>query len=111
MSTFSRFALAALVLTVPVSSFAGTDAAVDACLQTFLESDLAKDRKVSVRKNLDAAPRPVALSGDYQVEVVAKGRESGKRLAHIVCRVDAKGTIVAVTGRPTSAVATVAQAR
>jgi hypothetical protein len=110
MSTrLSRIAVAALVLAAPVSSFAGAnDAALDACVQTFLSSDLAKDRKVTVRKLDEAVPRPIALSGLYKVEVIATGRETGKRLARVVCHADSKGTIVAVNGHPTSAVASVA---
>lgn len=110
---FSRLAIAALVLAAPVSSFAGQSsaAAMDACLQTFLTSDLAKDRKVTVEKNLDTTPRPLALTSSYKIEVVVKGRESGKQLARVVCHADSKGTIVAVNGNPTSAIATVASAR
>ena len=112
MSTrLSRLAVAALVLAAPVSSFAGSDAALDACVQTFLSSDLAKDRKVTVQKLSDSVPRPLALSGLQKIEVVAKGRESGKELARIVCHADRQGTIIAVNGRPTSAVASVASAR
>jgi hypothetical protein len=113
MSTrLSRLAVAALILAVPVASFAGaTDVALDACVQTFLTSDLAKDRKVTVRKNTEALPRPIALSGLYKVEVVATGRESGKRLARIVCHADSKGTIVAVNGQPSAAIASVASTR
>lgn len=113
MTRLGRLALAALVVTAPVSSFAATasNAAVDACLQTFLTSDLAKNRKVTVQKDLSAAPGPLVLSRFVKVEVIATGRESGKQLARIVCHADAKGAIVAVNGRPTSSVASVAQAR
>lgn len=109
----ARRAVAALILATPVASFAetATATAMDACVQVFLSSDFAKDRKVTVQKNLDSTPRPLALSGLYKIEVVAKGRESGKRVARIICHADQKGTIVALNGRPTSAVASLALSR
>jgi hypothetical protein len=106
-----RLAVAAVVLAAPVASFADSSVAIDACIKAFLSSDVAKDRKVTVQKNLDSVPRPLALSGLYTVEVVAKGRESGKQLARVICHADQKGTIVAVNGRPTSAVAALASSR
>ncbi|HVF17043.1 MAG TPA: hypothetical protein VNA21_09030 [Steroidobacteraceae bacterium] len=102
-----RFALIALlpVLAAPVIGHTDEKSAMDACLKTVLDSDLAKDRKVTVQTNADSVPRPIALSGLYRIEVVAKGRESGKQLARVVCHADNSGTIVALNGRPTSAVA------
>jgi hypothetical protein len=107
----TRLAVAAAILAAPVVSFANSATAMDACVQTFLSSELAKDRKVTVQKNPDSVIRPLVLSGLYKIEVVAKGRESGKQLARIVCHADQKGTIVAVNGRPTSAVASLALSR
>lgn len=114
MSTrLSRLAVAALVLAAPVSGFAATasNAALDACVQSFLATDIAKDRKVTVRKNTESSPRPIALSGLYQVEVIATGRQSGKQLARFVCVADSKGTIVAVNGRPVSPTESLALSR
>jgi hypothetical protein len=106
-SRANRLALAAALLPVlaaPALSHADETTALNACVQTFLDSDLAKDRKVTVLKNADSVIRPLALSGLYRIEVVAKGRDSGKQIARIVCHADNSGTIVAVNGRPTSAV-------
>ena len=102
-----RLALIALlpVLAAPVLGHADEKTAMDACVKTFLNSDLAKDRKVTVQTNADFVPRPISLSGLYRIEVVAKGRESGKQLARVVCHADNNGTIVALNGRPVSAVA------
>ena len=111
MTRLSRLALAALVLAAPVASYADSTAAMDACVKAFLATDIAKDRKVTVQTSRDSVPRPIALSGLYRIEVVAKGRESGQQLARIVCDADQKGTIVAVNGRPTSSVASLALAR
>jgi hypothetical protein len=105
-----RLALAAALLPViaaPTLVHADETTALDACVQTFLDSDLAKDRKVTVQKFSDSVVRPIALSGLYRIEVVAKGRESGKQIARIVCHADNNGAIVAVNGRPTSAVSPV----
>lgn len=96
------------VLAAPLVSHADDTRAVNACVQTFLDSDLAKNRKVTVQTFSDSVVRPIVLSGLQRIEVVAKGRESGKRIAHIVCHADSKGTIIAVNGRPSSAVASVA---
>jgi hypothetical protein len=105
-----RLALAAALLPVfaaPALVHADETSAMNACVKTFLDSDLAKDRKVTVQTNQDSVVRPLALSGLYKIEVVARGRESGKQLARIVCHADESGAIVAVNGRPTSAVSTV----
>ena len=98
-------AVAALpILAAPLAGHADETRAINACVQTFLDSDLAKNRKVTVQTFGDSVVRPLALSGLNRIEVVAQGRESGKRIAHIVCHADSKGTIVAVNGRPASAV-------
>ena len=105
-----RLALAAALLPIlaaPALVHADETRALNACVKTFLDSDLAKDRKVTVTTNSDSVVRPITLSGLYKIEVVARGRESGKQLARIVCHSDSSGTIVAVNGRPTSAVSTV----
>ena len=105
-----RLALAAPLLPIfaaPALVHADETTAMNACVKTFLDSDLAKDRKVTVQTNADSVVRPIALSGLYKIEVVARGRASGKQLARIVCHANDAGTIVAVNGRPTSAVSTV----
>jgi hypothetical protein len=108
----ARVALASLLLPLlaaPAVSLADSTDAMDACVRAFLASEVAKDRKVVVEKDFESVPRPLALSGLYKIEVVATGRESGKQVARIVCQADTKGTIVALNGKPTSAVAAVAQ--
>ena len=96
-----RVVLAALLAAAPVASFAeGRLTVVDACIQAFLASDVAKDRKVTVKATSYAVPRPIALSGLYQVEVVATGRHSGEEVARVVCDANRKGQIVAINGRP-----------
>jgi hypothetical protein len=110
----ARVALASLLLSVlaaPAVSLADSASAMDACVQAFLSSEVAKDRKVVVEKQFESVPRPLALSGTYKIEVLATGRESGKEVARIVCHADNKGTIVALNGKPTSAIAAVAQTR
>lgn len=105
-----RLAIAAALLPIfaaPTLVHADETTAMNACVKTFLDSDLAKDRKVTVQTNADSVVRPIALSGLYKIEVVARGRESGKQLARIVCHANDAGTIVAVNGRPTSAVSAV----
>jgi|GEM_PF-4179810 hypothetical protein len=103
---YRRLALALLLpaVTAPAAAHTGTNDAVDACIQTFLASDLAKNREVTVQKSSHSMPRPLALSGRTQVVVTATGRESGKQLARIVCDVDTKGNVIAVNGRPSSAI-------
>ena len=113
MSRATRLAVIALlpILATPLVSSADSSTAIDACVQAFLASDVAKDRKVTVRKETESVPRPLALSGLYRVEVIAKGRESGQQLARVVCHADTKGTIVAVNGRPSSTVASLGLGR
>jgi sulfur carrier protein ThiS len=108
----TRVALASLLLPImgsPAISLADSTDAMDACVQAFLASEIAKDRTVVVEKDFESVPRPLALAGLYQIEVVATGRDSGKQVARVVCHADAKGTIVALNGKPRSALAAVAQ--
>jgi predicted thioesterase len=110
-SRASRLALAAALLPVlatPALSHADETIAVDACIQTFLDSDLAKGREVNVRRDEGSTTRSSARS--YNVEVVAKGHESGKQVARIVCRTDDSGTILAVD-RPASPAVLASSAR
>jgi hypothetical protein len=109
-----RTALASLLLPLlaaPAVSIADPSNAMEACVQAFLTSEVAKDRKVTVDKEFESVPRPLALSGLYKIQVVATGRESGKEVARIVCHADNKGTIVALNGKPTRSVASVALTR
>jgi hypothetical protein len=110
----TRIAVASLMLSIlaaPAVSLADPTNAMDACVQAFLSSEVAKDRKVTVEKEFESVPRPLALSGLYKIQVVATGRESGKEMARIVCHADDKGTIVALNGKPTRSVAAVALTR
>jgi uncharacterized protein YdeI (YjbR/CyaY-like superfamily) len=105
MSSISRLALVALIAVAPTAGAKdASTAAMDACMQAFLSSDLAQNRNVVLQKKPDSVPRPLALSGNYTIELVAKGRETGKQLARVVCHADRNGQIVAVNGRPSSAV-------
>ena len=104
-------AAALLPLLAPAFSHADETRAMNACVKTFLDSDLAKDRKVTINLSNDSVVRPLTLSGLYRIEVVATGRQSGKQLARIVCHANSKGAIVAVNGRPTSSVTLAANRR
>jgi ABC-type Fe2+-enterobactin transport system substrate-binding protein len=110
---YRRLAIALLLpaIAAPAAASAKSDPALDACIQTFLMSDLAKNRAVTVQKTSYAAPRPIAFSGPAQVVVTATGRDSGKQLAQIVCSVDKKGNVVAVNGRPAAAIPMLASTR
>jgi len=98
MPRAKRLALAALlpVVVAPVISNADSGAAMDACVQAFLATELPKDQKVVVRKDLDSLRGPVAVSGLYRIEVVAK--TSGKQIARTVCHANGSGQIVAING-------------
>lgn len=108
-----RTALIALALIGPATSFAHTDAAIDACVQAFLSSDVAKGRKVTVRTPAaySYTPRPLLLTSRSTVQVVAKGRDSGKQIARIVCETNGRGEIITVHGRPAAAIPALAAAR
>jgi len=84
----------------PMLAQASPSAAMEACVKAVLSSEVAKDRKVIVRKGSIAGP--IALSGTYQIEVVAKGRESGTQFARVMCHTDSRGMIVALNGQPIS---------
>jgi hypothetical protein len=102
MSRAKPLVLAAALLPLlagPIVSHAGPTAAMDACVDAFLATGSLKDRKVVVRKDLDSMTRPLAASGLYRIEVVAKNKDSGKQIARSVCHVNSSGEIVALNGR------------
>jgi uncharacterized protein YkwD len=111
MSRIGQLALVALIAVAPAAGAKdASSAAMDACMKTVLSSEAVQNRTVTVRTKYDSVPRPLALYGAYTVEVVAKGRDSGKQLARVVCHTDRNGTILAINGSPASA-ARIAAAR
>lgn len=102
MSRAKYLAIAALlpVLAAPVASQANSGAAMDACVQAFLTTDVAKDRNVVVQKDAQSLVGPISMSGLYKIEVVARGRQSGKQIGRVVCHANSSGQIVALNGRP-----------
>ncbi len=109
MSHLNRLALAVLFAAAPASAFAAAPDPMDQCVQAFLNSDAAKDRKVTVRKRSQLS-RDAMRRGSYRIEVVARTRDSGEQLARFTCHVDSKHRIVAVDGTPPATVASIAAA-
>lgn len=94
-------ALAALlpVFAAPVLAHADSVTATVACIQSVVAAEVPKDKKVAARKDRGSVRGPVATTGRYRIEVVAKTMDSGKELARAVCHANGSGEIVAINGR------------
>jgi hypothetical protein len=96
-------ATATVMLAVPFTSQAGNDdAAMDACINAFVASNLPKEQPVKVRKE-EASVSPISVHARaYKIVVNATGVESGKRLARGTCIVNRSGEVIALNGKPLS---------
>lgn len=88
---------APLCLSTP--SLADSTAAMEACVSAFVSTALPKDRAVAVQTE---RPRSASLiqRKPYSIALTATGKQSGRRLAQATCRVDRKGTSLALNGKP-----------
>lgn len=83
----------------PTASFADETAAMNACVDAFVATNLPKEQKVRL-KALQPEISPVDLHARYyKISMTAKGVESGKRLASATCVVKADGTLVTLNGK------------
>jgi hypothetical protein len=73
------------------------DAVVDACVKAFVSTSLEKDRRYSVVSSDTSDFNPNARS--YQISLLAKGKQSGKKLASATCIVAPSGIVLTMNGK------------
>lgn len=82
---------------VPFASHAGPNQAVDACVSSFIEAYIPKDRVVNVRRS-SSTPSPLAARNSrrdkYTIALTAVGARSGKQLAQAKCVASARGEVI-----------------
>jgi hypothetical protein len=107
MNIRNRGKVFALTIAVPLcmaagSSVASPDVAMQACVDAFVSSSLAKQ---PVAVETQSAVRSVLIprSRPYSIVLEAKGKESGKRVARATCLVERDGTVIALNGKPVPA--------
>jgi hypothetical protein len=101
MNTPTRYAIAMTMalLALPAASRADADAAMDACVQAFVDANIPKEHPVKVRK-VQVAENPLnPPERAYRIVLTATGTKSGKRFARGTCTVDRHGEIIAMTAR------------
>ncbi|MET0497479.1 MAG: hypothetical protein ABW106_04295 [Steroidobacteraceae bacterium] len=86
----------------PAVSFADEAAAMNACVNAFVSTNLPKEHKVRATKLLSARSPIDAQSHSYRITLTAKGVESGKQIAKGTCIVGRNGTVIAFDGKPVS---------
>lgn len=98
-SSLSVAAACVAIATMPVASEAksGPDAAVDACVKSFVTTYLP-DRTVRPFKSSATTPSPLSFfywgSRDYTVQLTAHGVDSGKVIAEARCVASRNGIVV-----------------
>jgi hypothetical protein len=99
--------IAVPMLTQASFAHADADAAMDACIQAFVASNLQKEQPVTVRK-IESIDSPVApRAKESTIYISARGRHSGKQVAKATCVADSKGVVLTMNVKP--ATATLAQ--
>ena len=90
--------LGALMLTaVPFASHAGPNKALDACVSSFIDTYIPKDRTVRVRKYhppRSSLAAQYSNKSTYTIALSARGTRSGKELAQARCVASNRGDVI-----------------
>ena len=89
------------LLLASLSAHANDDAAMDACIRTFVAATLPKEQPIRVEKS---GPPPRALgapSREYRIVLTARGTDTGKQIAKATCTVDHDRAVMAMNGKLT----------
>src|SRR5262245_47481199 len=96
---FLSVATTVALLALPAASRADADAAMDACVQAFVDATVPKDHPVTVRRIEKAESPLTAHDRAYRIVLMATGAKSGKSFGRATCTTDRNGQVVAMTGR------------
>jgi hypothetical protein len=87
----------------PLASHAGSNQALDACVKSFVESYIPKDRVVRVYKH-QPTPGPLGIlqdrKGTYTIALSARGKSSGKEIAQARCVANTRGDVIVMDSPP-----------
>jgi hypothetical protein len=101
MNTRKLLLVSAIVAStvVPAISIADDTAALNACIKTFVDKNLAKGQPVRVRTLPTLIPS-TSQTGPSEFVITGKYSDSGRLLARRYCTVDAKGRVIAMSDSP-----------
>lgn len=81
----------------PLATYAGPRQALDACVKSFVETYVPKDRVVRVHKQQPPVTPLAILSdrkGTYTIALSARGARSGMEIAQARCVASTKGDVI-----------------
>ena len=84
----------------PAVSFADEAAAMNACVNAFVNTSLPKEQKVRSTKLLTPRTPADLNSHTYRINLTANGVASGKQFAKSTCIVARDGTVISLDGKP-----------
>lgn len=101
----AKFAAALLpLLALPsLQAQAADDAQMDACIKAFIASNIEKDRPVSVVKLPYLGVATNGAPTEYTINLSARLKDSGKRIAKGTCAVKGDEVVLTVNGKPAQA--------
>jgi hypothetical protein len=90
--------IGSLVLAVsPLASYASSKQAIDACVKSFVETYVPKDRVVRIHKS-QPTRGPLGILSDgkdtYTVALFARGARTGQQIAHARCVASTHGLVI-----------------
>ena len=83
----------------PLASLAGPRQALDACVKSFVETYVPKDRVVRVHRQQPAVTPLGILNGGkstYTIALSARGARSGKEIAQARCVASTRGDVIVI---------------
>lgn len=92
-----------MLAATPLASHAGPNQAIDACVSTFVETYIPKDRVVRIRKQHPPAGPLDAMSyrkNVYTIALSARGARSGQEIAQARCVVSKNGQVIVLDSPP-----------
>lgn len=88
----------------PLASYAGSNQALDACVKSFVETYIPKDRVVRVYKHQPTmGPLGMMQAGrkdTYTIALSAVGKRSGKEIAQARCVASRRGEVIVIDSPP-----------
>jgi hypothetical protein len=76
------------------------DPKMDACIQAFVNSNLEKDRPVTIRKHVSFDTNVDPHARQQTIFVSARVKDSGKRVATGTCVINGDELVLTMTGKP-----------
>lgn len=92
-----------MLAATPLASYAGPNQALDACVKSFVETYIPKDRVVRVRKHQPPSGTFDILNyrkDVYTIALSARGARSGKEIAQARCVASKRGDVIVIDSPP-----------